>query len=120
VHAQVEAGGAVFAGWARQESPAQPADETVRFCEMRHGDRIDHGLALGIAPAKWVGRHGDMILPVDEHLDNLVWAWHHACDMSAGSHDFFRTLPRTKRASLPRLRISIQPGSYAATATTRS
>jgi hypothetical protein len=84
VHAQVEAGGAVFAGWARQESPAQPADETVRFCEMRHGDRIDHGLALGIAPAKWVGRHGDMILPVDEHLDNLVWAWHHACDMSAG------------------------------------
>jgi len=70
--------------YAHPLSGLRNVDETVRFCDMRHGDRIGHGLALGIDAAKWVGRHGDMILPVDEHLDNLVWAWHHACDMSAG------------------------------------
>ncbi len=69
--------------YAHPLSGLRHVDETVRFCAMRHGDRIGHGLALGIDPAKWVGRHGDMILPVDEHLDNLVWAWYHACEMSA-------------------------------------
>lgn len=58
-------------------------DETVRFSEMRSGDRLGHALALGIDPHKWVNRHGDMILPIDEHLDNLVWAWHYACELSA-------------------------------------
>lgn len=70
--------------YAHPLSGLRHVDETVRFCEMRHGDRIGHGLALGIDPAKWVERHGDMILPVNEHIDNLVWAWHHACEMSAG------------------------------------
>ena len=57
-------------------------DETVRFCEMRTGDRLGHALAIGIEPALWVARHGDMVLPVDEHLDNLVWIWHYACELS--------------------------------------
>jgi hypothetical protein len=58
-------------------------DETVRFCELRTGDRLGHALAIGIEPARWVARQGDMVLPVDEHLDNLVWAWHYACELSA-------------------------------------
>lgn len=72
-------------------------DETVRFCEMRGGDRIGHGLALGIEPAAWVERHGDMILPVDEHLDNLVWAWYHACALSARLPLATQIIPRLER-----------------------
>jgi hypothetical protein len=72
-------------------------DETVRFCDMRNGDRIGHGLALGINPSKWVERHGDIILPVDEHLDNLVWAWHHASVMSARLPLAAQIIPQIER-----------------------
>ena len=57
-------------------------DETVRFCEMRDGDRLGHALALGIEPQWWMARQGEMILPADEHLDNLVWLWHYAVTLS--------------------------------------
>ncbi len=68
--------------YAHPLSGLRHVDETVRFAEMRDGDRLGHALALGIKPKHWVEKHGDMILPVDEHLDNLVWAWHHACLLS--------------------------------------
>ncbi|WP_338849324.1 antiviral RADAR system adenosine deaminase RdrB [Massilia sp. W12] len=69
--------------YAHPLSGMRQIDETVRFCEMRSGDRLGHALAIGIPPAQWVARHGDMVLPVDEHLDNLVWAWHYASELSA-------------------------------------
>ncbi|AOI68438.1 hypothetical protein [Burkholderia ubonensis] len=53
-------------------------DETVEFCEMRDGDRLGHALALGIAPDEWLRHHGDVMLSVDEHVDNLVWALRNA------------------------------------------
>jgi hypothetical protein len=83
--------------YAHPLSGMRHVDETVRFCEMRYGDRIGHGLALGIEPKKWVERHGDMIVPVDEHLDNLVWAWHQACDMSARLPLAAQIIPRLER-----------------------
>ncbi|MBW3779401.1 hypothetical protein GL272_21250 [Aeromonas veronii] len=57
-------------------------DETVIFCEMRDGDRLGHALALGISPTKWAEGQGEMLLPIDEHLDNLVWLWHYATLLS--------------------------------------
>lgn len=68
--------------YAHPLSGLRHVDETVRFCEMRDGDRLGHALALGIKPKHWIARHGDMVLPVDEHLDNLIWAWHHASLLS--------------------------------------
>lgn len=68
--------------YAHPLSGLRHVDETVRFCEMRDGDRLGHALALGIKPKRWVAQHGDMVLPVAEHLDNLVWAWHHASLLS--------------------------------------
>ncbi len=68
--------------YAHPLSGLRHVDETVRFCEMRDGDRLGHALALGIKPKRWAAQHGDMVLPVDEHLDNLVWAWHHASLLS--------------------------------------
>jgi len=72
-------------------------DETLRFCEMRAGDRIGHGLALGISPAAWLERHGQVLLPVAEHLDNLVWAWHVATELSATLPLAAQVLPRLER-----------------------
>lgn len=68
--------------YAHPASGMRHIDETVRFCEMREGDRLGHALALGIPPKQWAERQGEMILPLDEHLDNLVWLWHHASMLS--------------------------------------
>ncbi|MDH0344091.1 antiviral RADAR system adenosine deaminase RdrB [Chromobacterium haemolyticum] len=68
--------------YAHPASGMRHIDETVRFCEMREGDRLGHALALGIEPKQWVARQGEMMLPLDEHLDNLVWLWHHASVLS--------------------------------------
>jgi len=72
-------------------------DETVQFCEMRHGDRLGHALALGIPPASWCANQGDMLLPVDEHLDNLVWLWHKATLLAPRLSLALRVLPRLER-----------------------
>ncbi|MGL4351963.1 MAG: antiviral RADAR system adenosine deaminase RdrB [Plesiomonas shigelloides] len=68
--------------YAHPASGLRHIDETVRFCEMREGDRLGHVLALGIEPKQWCKRQGEMIMPLDEHLDNLVWLWHYATILS--------------------------------------
>jgi hypothetical protein len=64
--------------YAHPLSGMRHIDETIIFCEMRPGDRLGHALAIGIDPVLWCERQGDMLLAAPEHLDNLVWAWHHA------------------------------------------
>lgn len=83
--------------YAHPLSGMRHVDETVRFCEMRDGDRLGHALALGIKPKRWAMQHGDMVLPVDEHLDNLVWAWHHASLLSPRLQLAGRVLPLLER-----------------------
>lgn len=61
--------------YAHPLSGMRHVDETVWFCDMRENDRLGHALALGLLPDDWSKRHGEMLLSVDEHLDNLVWAW---------------------------------------------
>ena len=68
--------------YAHPLSGMRHVDETVRFCEMRDGDRLGHALALGIDPTQWAARQGEMMVPLDEHLDNLVWLWHYATTLS--------------------------------------
>lgn len=64
--------------YAHPLSGLRHVEETVRFCNMRRGDRLGHALALGIAPHEWMAGHGEAVLSVDEHVDNLVWAWREA------------------------------------------
>lgn len=93
LHLSVHAG----EDYAHPLSGLRHIDETVQFCGMRAGDRLGHALALGLEPAAWVERHGDMIVPIDEHLDNLVWAWHHACELSQRLPLANQVLPRIAR-----------------------
>ncbi len=72
--------------YAHPLSGLRHVDETVVFCGMKEGDRLGHALALGIAPDDWLDRHGTVVIPVDEHVDNLVWAWHEAGKL-ADEHD---------------------------------
>ena len=83
--------------YAHPLSGLRHVDETVRFCQMRSGDRLGHALALGIPPRDWCIRQGDMILTVDEHLDNLVWMWHYACELGGRVELASRIISRLER-----------------------
>ena len=61
-------------------------DETVTFCDFGVNDRLGHALALGIRPQHWWEQQ-ESFITCEEHLDNLVWAWHHACLLSAHWRD---------------------------------
>jgi len=54
-------------------------DETVTFMDMQHGDRIGHGIALGIEPKLFYEkRKNHVMLPQQVLLDNIVWLLHKA------------------------------------------
>lgn len=72
-------------------------DETFRFCEMSRGDRLGHALALGISPSQWFARHGEVLIDVDEHLDNLIWAWNGATILAGKLPLAAQVLPRLER-----------------------
>lgn len=49
-------------------------DEALRFLDMKRGDRIGHGLALGMDPKLYYKKLGYKItLPLQDLFDNLVW-----------------------------------------------
>ena len=50
-------------------------DEAVYFCDYQSGDRIGHGLALGVSPISWAQRQQTAYVTIGEHLDNLVWCF---------------------------------------------
>ncbi|WP_421228396.1 antiviral RADAR system adenosine deaminase RdrB [Aeromonas enteropelogenes] len=92
--------------YAHPASGMRHIDETVRFCEMREGDRLGHALALGIVPKQWTTRQGEMLLPLDEHLDNLVWLWHHASVLSGVLSLAQQVLPLFERRIMRFWRLS--------------
>ncbi|AYH06026.1 antiviral RADAR system adenosine deaminase RdrB [Pectobacterium parmentieri] len=57
-------------------------DEAVEFCQLREGDRLGHGLALGIDVNHWAHRQRRAYLTAGQHLDNMVWAYHQAVQLS--------------------------------------
>jgi hypothetical protein len=51
-------------------------DEHRTFLELRQGDRIGHGLAVGLDPEWWRERTtGRVVQTRQERLDDLVWLW---------------------------------------------
>lgn len=50
-------------------------DEIIEHFQMRAGDRIGHGIVLGISAKKWSLRNKVIILPKIEYLENLLWIW---------------------------------------------
>lgn len=51
-------------------------DEAILFLELQQGDRIGHGLALGVDAKKYYEtRHHIIVLPKQDMLDNIVWMY---------------------------------------------
>lgn len=50
-------------------------DEVIDYCKFHSGDRIGHGIALGINIEEWVKKNPVVIIPRGEYLDNLIWIW---------------------------------------------
>lgn len=49
--------------------------EVIEHFQYRSGDRIGHGIVLGIAASRWANKHKVVTLPKHEYLDNLLWLW---------------------------------------------
>lgn len=50
-------------------------DEAVEYLKFHAGDRIGHGIALGISPRKWKSQNPVIIIPQIEALENYLWAY---------------------------------------------
>lgn len=49
--------------------------EVIEYMNFRAGDRIGHGIALGIDVNKWVEENNVVIIPKIEYLESLLWMW---------------------------------------------
>lgn len=51
-------------------------DEVLEFLGARPGDRIGHGIALGLNPETWMRQVGaQALVPKQEWLDNMAWVY---------------------------------------------
>jgi len=50
-------------------------DAMIDYLPLRGGDRIGHGLALGVDPLEWVKRTTRVAVPREDHWFNLLWEW---------------------------------------------
>ena len=50
-------------------------DEAVRYLGLEEGDRIGHGLALGVDPETWARRTERIVQTREERLLDLLWEW---------------------------------------------
>lgn len=58
--------------------------EAIDFLELKTGNRIGHGTAIGINPRLWRERIGNnIVMKQGERLDDLVFAYKHLCDHEA-------------------------------------
>ena len=50
-------------------------DEAIGHLALEEGDRIGHGVALGLDPEAWIKRTGRVIQSREERLLDLAWEW---------------------------------------------
>ncbi|PEV50732.1 hypothetical protein COK37_21150 [Bacillus thuringiensis] len=50
-------------------------DEVIEHFQYRSGDRIGHGIVLGVSAINWANKHKVVVLPQNEYLDNMLWVW---------------------------------------------
>ena len=50
-------------------------DEVIEHCQFHTGDRIGHGIVLGVNPERWAKDNPMITIPRGEYLEDLVWTW---------------------------------------------
>ncbi|MBI3861220.1 MAG: hypothetical protein HY290_04935 [Planctomycetia bacterium] len=53
-------------------------DEALDYLPLRSGDRVGHGLALGVRPKEWARKSTRLAMPREDRWLDLIWerAWH--------------------------------------------
>lgn len=53
-------------------------DEAARHLPLRNGDRVGHGLALGVEPEEWARKASRLPMPREDRWFDLIWerTWH--------------------------------------------
>lgn len=64
-------------------------DEVITHFKFRSGDRLGHAIALQFDIQNWADENSLVLLPLGEHLDNLIWLW----NLKNNNHDIARMLP---------------------------
>lgn len=69
-------------------------DEAIQMLNLHTGDRIGHGLALGIDLDRWFQANEMVLLPRIEWLENYLWLWHllHEAPGLSGLADYFKLI----------------------------
>jgi hypothetical protein len=49
--------------------------QTIEHFGMREGDRLGHGVALGLDPADWARKTARVMMPREDRFFDLVWEW---------------------------------------------
>lgn len=47
-------------------------DEVIQHFHYKAGDRLGHALALGIDMKEWMEKNKTVIIPIQEHMENLL------------------------------------------------
>lgn len=50
-------------------------DEVINHFHYKAGDRLGHATALGIDVKYWMDKNETVVIPVMEHMENLLWFW---------------------------------------------
>lgn len=50
-------------------------DEVIEHFYYKSGDRLGHALALGVDISQWIHKTEAVVMPVLEHMENLLWIW---------------------------------------------
>ena len=61
--------------WVHLLSGIRRMHEAMVHFEMQAGDRLGHGLALGVDAARWSADIGPVPMSVEDRFFDLVWAW---------------------------------------------
>jgi len=56
-------------------SGLRQVDETIEELHFKSGDRIGHGIVIGINIDKWAELNPSVYIKAEEYLDNLLWEW---------------------------------------------
>ncbi len=62
-------------------------DEVMTHFKYRTGDRLGHAIALGIDINRYIQNTPNTVIPIMEHLENLLWMWENAKSMELGGVD---------------------------------
>lgn len=50
-------------------------DEVIEHFHYKAGDRLGHAIALGTDIKQWTEENETVIIPIQEHMENLIWLW---------------------------------------------